>query len=60
MGKTYLVCESLCQQRQGISNKVKLVWRDALAAVSCDGQSISLSIDAEELQVDETVSEPIL
>lgn len=56
----YLVCESLSQQWQGVSNKVELVWSNALTAVSCNGQSISLSIDAEEFQVKETVSKPAL
>lgn len=56
----YLVCESLSQQWQRISNKVELIWSNALAAVCCNGQSISLSIDAEELQVEEAVSKPAL
>lgn len=58
--KTHLVCESLSQQGQRISNKVELVWSNALAAVGCDGQGIPLSIDAEELQVEEAVGEPTL
>lgn len=56
----HLVCESLSQQWQRISNKVELVWSDALAAVGCNGQGISLSIDAKELQVEEAVSESTL
>lgn len=56
----YLVGKSLSQQWKRISNKVELIWSNALAAVSCNGQSISLSIDAEELQVQETVSKPAL
>lgn len=58
--KTYLVSESLSQQWQRISNKVKLIWSNALAAVCSNGQRISLSIDAKELQVQEAVSEPAL
>ncbi|KAF3848045.1 hypothetical protein F7725_021073 [Dissostichus mawsoni] len=46
------------QQWQRISNKVELVWSDALAAVGCDGQGVPLSVDAEELQVQQAVSEP--
>lgn len=56
----YLVGKSLSQQWKRISNKVELIWSNALAAVCCNGQSISLCIDAEELQVEETVSKPTL
>lgn len=49
IGKKYLVCESLSQQWQRISNEVKLIWRYALAAVSSNGQGIPLRIDAKEL-----------
>ncbi len=56
----YLVCEPLRQQWQRISNKVELIWSNALAAVGCNGQSISLSIDAKELQVEEAVSKSTL
>lgn len=49
MGNIYLVCESLSQQWQRISNKVELIWSNALAAVGCNGQGIPLSIDAKEL-----------
>lgn len=48
-GNKYLMCESLCQQWQRISNKVELIWSNALAAVGCNGQCIPLSIDAKEL-----------
>lgn len=51
----YLVCESLREQRQRVGHKVKLLWGDALAAVSRDGQSIPLGVYAEELQVHQTV-----
>lgn len=54
------MCESLSQQRQRIGDEVELVRRDALAAVGCDGQRVPLSIDAEELQVEEAVSQPPL
>lgn len=37
MGKTYLVCESLCQQWKRISNKMELIWSNALTAVGCNG-----------------------
>ena len=60
MRYTYLVCESLSQQRQRIGNKVELIWSNALAAVSCNGQRIPLSIDAKELQIEETVRKPTL
>ena len=56
----YLVRESLSQQWKRISNKVELVWSNALAAVSCNGQGIPLSIDAKEFQVDEAVGKPTL
>lgn len=51
----HLVCESLSQQRERISNEVELIWGNALAAVCSNGQGISLSVDAEEFQVQETV-----
>lgn len=56
----HLVCESLSQQRERICDKVELIWGNALAAVCSNGQCISLSIDAEEFQVQETVSESTL
>lgn len=59
-GVTHLVCKSLGQQRQRVSHKVELVWSDALAAVSSDGQGVSLSVDAEKLQVEEAGSESAL
>lgn len=54
------MCESLGQQRQRVSHEVELVWSDALAAVGSDGQGVPLSVDAEELQVEEAGSEPTL
>lgn len=54
------MCESLGQQRQRVGHKVELVWSDALAAVGGDGQGVPLSVDAEELQVEEAGSEPTL
>lgn len=52
--------ESLSQQRQRISNKVELVRSDALAAVRRNGQSVSLRVDAKELQVEQAVRKPAL
>lgn len=54
------MCESLSQQWQRVSDKVELIWSNALAAVGCNGQGIPLSIDAEELQVEEAVGKPTL
>lgn len=54
------MCESLGQQRQRVGHKVELVRGDALAAVGGDGQGVPLSVDAEELQVEEAGSEPAL
>lgn len=39
---------------------MELVWSDALAAVGCNGQGISLSIYAKKFQVEEAVSKPTL
>lgn len=52
--------ESLSQQRQRVSDKVEFVWSDTLATVGGDGQGVSLSVDAEELQIKEAVGEPAL
>lgn len=52
--------ESLSQQRQRVGDKVELVWSDTLAAVGSDGQGVSLSVDAEELQIKEAVGKPAL
>lgn len=56
----YLVCESLGQQWQRVRDKVELVRGDALAAVGGNGQGIPLGVDAEELQVQQTVSQATL
>lgn len=52
--------KSLSQQWQRVSNKVELIWSNALAAVGSNSQGIPLSINAKELQVQEAVSKPTL
>lgn len=56
----YLMSESLSEQRQRVGYKVKLVGCNALAAVSCNGQGVPLSVNTEKLQIQQTVGQPAL